>query len=108
MPLCTQPISRYYFVRPNLPNTHFYGVPTDCALVADAFFEQMVAAGWSRDGAVMCAASAIDAPPSQPQTFSRARFGQVRCVRSTPRLVMQSHRSPTQNELHRKADAAIF
>ena len=115
-PAGTQPICRYHFSPPSLPNTHFYGVPSDCALVANAFsknpdarnegidfaiatpdaagncpasapvkiyrsfnnrdrendgnhrytvstarYEQMVAAGWSRDGVVMCAAAATDA-----------------------------------------------
>lgn len=115
-PAGTQPICRYYFAPPSLPNTHFYGAPPDCALVATAFakhpdaknegiafaiatpdldgncpasaptkiyrsfnnraeqndgnhrytvtaarYEQMVGAGWSREGPVMCTASATDA-----------------------------------------------
>ena len=115
-PAGTQPICRYHFAPPSLPNTHFYGVPSDCALVATAFsknpdaknegidfaiatpdaagncpasapvkiyrsfnnraaqndgnhrytvstarYQQMTAAGWSGEGAVMCAASATDA-----------------------------------------------
>ena len=115
-PAGTVSICRYYFAPPSLPNTHFYGDPTDCAIVAEAFsknpdaknegidfaiakpdaagncpasapikiyrsfnnrvaqndgnhrytvsttrYDQMAVAGWSRDGAVMCAASATDA-----------------------------------------------
>ena len=111
----TQPICRYYF-SPPLANTHFYGPPADCALVANAYagnasvknegidfattipdsagicpatapvkvyrsfnnrsaqndgnhrytvstarYDQMAAAGYSRDGVVFCAASATDA-----------------------------------------------
>ena len=112
----TQPICRFYFAPP-LANTHFYGGPSDCTLVASAFagnaavtnegvdfaiaspdasgncpasapmkvyrsfnnrsaqndgnhrytvstarYNQMIAAGYSADGAVFCAASATDAP----------------------------------------------
>ena len=114
-PTGTQPICRFYFAPP-LANTHFYGVPSDCALVATTFasnkaatnegidfavaspdaagncpasapvkvyrsfnnrsaqndgnhrytvstarYNQMIAAGYSADGAVFCAASATDA-----------------------------------------------
>ena len=115
-PTGTQPICRFYFAPP-LANTHFYGVPADCTLVANtnagnasvrnegidfaiavpdatgacpasspvkvyrsfnnrsaqndgnhrytvstARYDQMAAAGYSRDGVVFCAASATDAP----------------------------------------------
>jgi hypothetical protein len=115
-PAGTVPICRYHFAPPSLPNTHFYGDPTDCAAVAAAFannpdakndgidfsivkadaagncpasapvkiyrsfnnrgaqndgnhrytvstarYDQMAAAGWSPEGAVMCAAAATDA-----------------------------------------------
>ena len=115
-PTGTQPICRYYF-SPPLANTHFYGPPADCALVASANagnaaaknegidfaiaipdatgscpasapvkvyrsfnnrsaqndgnhrytvslarYNQMIAAGYSADGPVFCAASATDAP----------------------------------------------
>ena len=115
-PAGTQPICRYYFAPP-LANTHFYGAPSDCTLVASTFasnravtnegisfaialpdaktgtcpasapvkvyrsfnnrsvqndgnhrytvsaarYNQMIAAGYSADGAVFCAASATDA-----------------------------------------------
>ena len=115
-PTGTQSICRYYF-SPPLANTHFYGPPADCALVASTFagnaaaknegidfaiatpdatgscpaaapvkvyrsfnnrsaqndgnhrytvslarYNQMIAAGYSADGPVFCAASATDAP----------------------------------------------
>ena len=115
-PAGTQPICRFYFAPP-LANTHFYGVPSDCTLVASTFagnaavtnegvdfavatpdvsgncpasapvkvyrsfnnrsaqndgnhrytvstarYNQMIAAGYSADGAVFCAVSATDAP----------------------------------------------
>lgn len=115
-PAGMQPICRYYFAPP-LANTHFYGAPADCAIVASTFagnravtnegisfaiavpdatgscpasapvkvyrsfnnrtaqndgnhrytvsmarYNQMIAAGFSADGAVFCAASATDAP----------------------------------------------
>ena len=114
-PAGTQPICRFYFAPP-LANTHFYGGPSDCGLVATTFagnkaatnegidfavavpdatgscpastpvkvyrsfnnrsaqndgnhrytvstarYNQMIAAGYSADGAVFCAASATDA-----------------------------------------------
>ena len=116
-PAGMQPICRYYFAPP-LANSHFYGVPSDCAQVASVYagnkavtnegvsfaiaepdkatglcpapapvkvyrsfnnrsaqndgnhrytvstarYNQMIAAGYSADGAVFCAASATDAP----------------------------------------------
>ena len=114
-PANTQPICRFYF-SPPLANTHFYGGPADCALVASTFagnvaaknegidfvvsvpdatgncpasapvkvyrsfnnrsaqndgnhrytvslerYNQMIAAGYSAEGPVFCAASATDA-----------------------------------------------
>ena len=114
-PVGTQPICRFYFAPP-LANTHFYGVPSDCTLVATTFagnnsvtnegidfavatpdaggncpasapvkvyrsfnnrsaqndgnhrytvsqarYNQMIAQGYSAEGAVFCAVSATDA-----------------------------------------------
>ena len=61
----TLPICRYYF-SPPLANTHFYGVPSDCALVAGAYAGNAAAKNEGIDFAIAVPDSAGNCPAAAP------------------------------------------
>ena len=65
------PICRYYF-SPPLANTHFYGGPADCALVASAFAGNTAAKNEGVDFAIATPDAAGTCPASAPMKIYRS------------------------------------
>jgi len=70
-PVGTQPICRYYF-SPPLANTHFYGTPADCALVATTFAGNTAAKNEGVDFAVATPDGRGNCPASAPVKVYRS------------------------------------
>ena len=70
-PTGTQPICRYYF-SPPLANTHFYGPPADCTLVATAFAGNAAAKNEGVDFAVATPDATGNCPASAPVKVYRS------------------------------------
>jgi hypothetical protein len=67
----TQPICRFYF-SPPLANTHFYGAPADCALVASAFAGNAAVTNEGIDFAIALPDATGNCPASAPQRITRS------------------------------------
>ena len=70
-PVGTQPICRFYFAPP-LANTHFYGGPSDCALVATTFAGNKAALNEGVDFAVTTPDATGSCPASAPVKVYRS------------------------------------